>query len=105
MITTGTSCNKSRSHLLFHNQNCTFSTLSIGLVPNVCCYTVIDVNRLNVCYGIVVEELSARFDVAVIGTDKLNETLSVMLHLASDVSSLIAFNCIKWSSLLLMLSW
>jgi hypothetical protein len=49
------------------------------------------VNKLNVCYGTFVsgvEELSARFDVASIGTDKLNETLSVMLHLASDISSL-----------------
>jgi len=52
------------------------------------------VNKLNVCYGTVVsgvEELSVRFDVASIGTDKLNETLSAMLHLASDISSLTVF--------------
>ena len=46
--------------------------------------------KLNVCYGTVVsdvEELSVRFDVASIGTDKLNETLSAMFHLARDISS------------------
>jgi Fe-S cluster assembly scaffold protein SufB len=62
------------------------------------------VHKLRVCYVSGVEELSACFDVAVIGTDKLNETLSVMLHLASDVSSLIVSNCIMWSTLLVMLS-
>jgi hypothetical protein len=69
---------------------------------------LIDVYKSNVCYGRVVsgvEELSACFDTAVTGTDKLNETLSVMLHLASDVSSLIVFNCIMWSTFLVMLSW
>jgi hypothetical protein len=54
-------------------------------------YIVIDVNKLNVCYGTVVsglEELSVRFDVASTGIDKLNETLSAMLHSACDISSL-----------------
>jgi hypothetical protein len=61
-------------------------------------------NKLNVCYVILVsdvEELSAYYDTSVIGTDKLNETLSVMLYLASGVSGLIVFNCIIWSTLLM----
>jgi len=65
-------------------------------------------NKLNVCCGTVVsgvEELSACFDVASIGTGELSATLSVMLHLASDISSLIVFDCIIWSILLVMLSW
>ena len=65
-------------------------------------------DKLNVCYGTVVsciEKLSARFDVASISTDKVNETLSVKLHLASDISILIVFDCVIWSILLVMLSW
>jgi hypothetical protein len=66
------------------------------------------VNKLNVCYATFVcgiEELSAYFDVASIGTYKLNETLSVKFHLAPDISSLIMFDCIIWSMLLVMPSW
>ena len=48
-------------------------------------------NKLNVCCSTFVcgiEKLSAHFDVASIGTYKLNETLSVKLHLDPDISSL-----------------
>ena len=65
-------------------------------------------NKLNICYGTFVcgiEELSAHFDVTSIGIYKLNETLSVKLHLAPDISSVIVFDCIIWSIFPVMPSW